>query len=140
VAERHGKGLDQGTTHGYRPQRGKETMADTTVKHMRKALQIIAFFPLAWAIFIGFYIDHLNQDPDKHNFGVNSVNAISVGMVFLNLAIAMPIRWLRLTATALLSVLVLVFIFELGLWWLPGAIMAIIVTIPDWKTMHAQAQ
>jgi hypothetical protein len=107
---------------------------------MRKALQIIAFFPLAWAIFIGLYIDHLNQDPDKHNFGLNSVNAISVGMVFLSLAIAMPIHWLRLTATVLLSVLVLVFIFQLGLWWLPGAIMAIIVTVADWKTTRAEAQ
>jgi len=53
--------------------------------------------------------------------------------VILNLLIAVPIRGVRLAATLVLTLFVVVLILEIGLWWLPGLIVAIIVTVSDWK-------
>jgi hypothetical protein len=50
----------------------------------------------------------------------------------LNLLIAVPIRGVRLAATLVLFAFVVVLFFELGAWWLPDLIVAIIVTVLDW--------
>lgn len=83
------------------------------------APRIASFFPAAWAVFIALYIHHINQDPHQ--------------IVILNLLIAVPMRGVRLAATVVLTLFVVVLVLEIGLWWLPGAIVAIIVTVQDWK-------
>src|ERR1700730_18336949 len=87
-------------------------------------LQIVAFLPLAWAIFIGLWVNHLNQDPNPPI----GLHVLLVIPVFLTLAVAMPVRWVRFAGTTMLSLFVVGGIFQLGLWWLPSMIMALIVT------------
>lgn len=96
-------------------------------------LRIVSFIPAAWAIFIVFLLDHLNKDPHKDDLGLGSARVLALGMVVLNLLIAVPIRGVRLAATLVLFALVAVTFFEIGAWWLPGLIVAIIVTVADWK-------
>jgi ABC-type iron transport system FetAB permease component len=61
-------------------------------------------------------------------------------MVVLNLLIAVPIRGVRLAATLLLFAFVAVTSFSIGAWWLPGLIMAVIVTIADWTRRRRVVQ
>jgi hypothetical protein len=103
-------------------------------------LKILSFIPAAWAIFIVFLLEHLNKDPHKDDLGPGSVRVLELGMVVLNLLIAVPIRGVRLAATLVLFAFVTITFFEIGAWWLPGLIMAIIVTVADWTRRRRVAQ
>ena len=96
-------------------------------------LTMVSLIPAAWALFIAFYLDHLNRAPHKYDFGPDSVFALSIGIVILSLCIAVPIRGVRLAATVLFSAFVVITFSSLGAWWLPGWIVAIIVTVIDWR-------
>jgi len=95
-------------------------------------LRVASFIPAAWATFMVFYLHQINKDPHQDDFGIHSFTAITVGIAILNLLIAMPIRAVRLVATSVLFVFVAVLFFEIGPWWIPSLIVAIIVTLADW--------
>jgi len=97
-------------------------------------LRIASFIPAAWAVFMLFYLHHLNQDPRQDDFSIHSMTLLTVGIAILNLLIAVPVRAVRLAATSLLFVFVGVLVFEIGLWWLPGLLVAIVVTAADYST------
>jgi hypothetical protein len=115
-------------------------LASTAALSNFMLLRIVSFIPAAWAIFIAFLLDHLNQDPHKADLGPGSPRVLELGMVVLNLLIAVPIRGVRLTATLVLFALVTITFFEIGAWWLPGLIVAIIVTVADWTRRRRVAQ
>src|SRR5205085_2064055 len=97
-------------------------------------LRIASFIPAALAVVIALYLHHINRDPHQDDFSIHSLTLLTVGIVILNLLIALPVRAVRLIATSLLFVFVGVLVFEVGLWWLPGLIVAIIVTAADYST------
>src|SRR5205085_4127958 len=68
------------------------------------------------------------------DFSIHSMTLLTVGIAILNLLIAVPVRAVRLAATSLLFVFVGVFIFEVGLSWFPGLLVAIVVTAADYST------
>lgn len=80
-----------------------------------------------------FFLHHINQDPHQDDFSIHSFTTLTVGIAILNLLIAVPIRGVRLAATLVLTAFVVVLFFEFGAWWFPGLIVAIIVTVLDWK-------
>src|SRR5205085_1058261 len=82
----------------------------------------------------GVLLHHLNQDPRQDDFSIHSMTLLTVGIAILNLLIAVPVRAVRLAATSLLFVFVGVFIFEVGLSWFPGLLVAIVVTAADYST------
>jgi len=96
-------------------------------------LRIASFIPAAWAVFMVFY---LNRDRHQgfHYHSGGPFAKLTVGIVILNLLIAVPVRAVRLVATSLLFVFVGVLVFEVGLWWLPGLIVAVVVTAADYST------
>ena len=95
-------------------------------------LRIASFIPAAWAIFVAFYLDHLNKDPHKDDFGPNSVLVLCICIALLNLCIAVPLRGVRLVATVVFFAFVVVTFFSFGAWWFPGLVVAVIVTVLDW--------
>src|SRR5260370_25898709 len=91
---------------------------------MSIVLRVLSFIPAAWAIFIAFYLDHLNKDPHKHDFGPSSVLVLCICIALLNLCIAVPLRGVRLVATVVFFAFVVVTFFSLGAWWFPGLVVA----------------
>ena len=91
-----------------------------------------SFIPAAWAISIAFYLDHLNKDPHKNDFGPDSARVLYICIVLLNLCIAVPMRGVRLVATLVFLGFVVVTFFSLGAWWFPGLAVAVIATLLDW--------
>ena len=99
---------------------------------MSIVLRVLSFIPAAWAIFIAFFLDHLNKDPHKDDFGPNSMLVLCICIALLNLCIAVPIRGVRFVATLVFFGFVCVTFFSLGAWWFPGLVVAVIVTVLDW--------
>lgn len=95
-------------------------------------LRVVSFIPAAWAIFIAFYLDHLNKDPHKDDFGFKSTLVLCICIALLNLCIAVPIRGVRLVATLVFFGFVGVTFFSFGAWWFPGLVVAVVVTVLDW--------
>jgi hypothetical protein len=82
--------------------------SDTDIQLSFMVLRIASFIPAAWAIFIAYYLHHINRDPHQDDFGPHSLTALVVGIVMLNLLIAVPIRGVRLAATLVLFAFVVV--------------------------------